>query len=384
MTKRRLKIAASIIGLLVLTAVITCVVLYALLVQTVTISNAAELANLPLNTWGKVDLRDSAICSDGSDYRIYVRRGETDNLLIHFSGGGAAWDAETASQPIEINNFSGYYFAYIWEILRATLGGIFQQDNPKNPFHNWSEIYLPYCTADFHIGTATINYSQSDGKTKTIHHNGRQNVTEALDWLYATFDNPTKLVISGESAGAFGSAFWTTTIAQHYSQSDVYHIGDGSYLESPQWNSIVDTIWQADTQTNLGFEVGDDLIGSTYLHYSQHSPPNVTYLHINTIYDEVLIWFNAKLNQVADSNDYHEIWSQGLRESIKQVDTSDLNYYYYLTNYGLNPEKLSTPHTSIGSPLFYEMEEDGVKLFEWVQKIVLENEHFSVGSQFLQ
>lgn len=231
---------------------------------------------------------------------------------------------------------------------------------------------------------ATINYSQPNGKTQTIHYNGRQNVTEALEWLYSTFDNPTKLVISGESAGAFGSAFWTPTIAQHYSQSDVYHIGDGSYLESPQWNSIVDTIWQADAQTNLGFEVKDDLIGSAYLHYSQRSPSNVTYLHINTIYDEVLIRFNAKLNQVADSNNYHAIWSQGLRESIKQVDTSDLNYYYYLTDYRLNPEKLSTPHTSIGSPLFYEMEADGVKLFEWVQKIVLENEHFSVGSQFIQ
>lgn len=384
MTKRRLKIAASIISLFILTIVIASVMLYALLVRTVTVSNAADLANLPLNTWGKVDLSDNAMCSDGSDYRIYVRRGESDNLLIHFSGGGVAWDAETAMQPIEINNFSGYYFAYIWEILRATLGGIFQQDNPKNPFHDWSEVYLPYCTADFHIGTATVNYSRRDGKTQIMHYNGRQNVIEALDWVYASFSNPATIVISGESAGAFGSAFWTPTIAQHYSQSDIYHIGDGSYLESPQWNIIVDNVWQADAKTNLGFEVGDDMIGSTYLHYSQQSPSNVTYLHINTIYDEVLMLFNAKLNQIEDSNNYHEIWSQRLREAMKLVDRSNLNYYYYLTDYGINPEKLTTPHTSIGSPLFYEMEQNGVKLFEWVQKIVLENEHFSVGSQFLQ
>ncbi|MBZ0283529.1 MAG: pectinacetylesterase family protein [Anaerolineae bacterium] len=384
MTKRKLKLAASIIGLLILIALIAVVVLYSILIRTTKISSSSDLANLPLNTWGRIDLSDKTVCSDGSDYRIYVRRGETDNLLIHFSGGGAAWDAETASHPIEVNNISGYYFAYIWEILRAVLGGIFQQDNPKNPFHNWNEVYIPYCTADFHIGAATVNYSLANGETQTIHHNGQQNVTEALDWVYTTFNNPGKLVISGESAGAFGSTFWTPSIAEHYAQSHIYHIGDGSYLESPRWNEIIETVWQADPENNLDFEVGDDLIGSAYLHYNQSSPANVTYLHINTVYDEVLIWFSAKLNEVTDYSNHAEIWSQGLRDSIRQVDTSDLNYYYYITDYGLNPEKPSTPHTSIGAPLFYEMEQDGVKLFEWVQKIVLENEHFSVGSQFLQ
>lgn len=385
MLKRLLKIGAVLIGLLILTAVIALVVMYGLLVRTTPVSMRDDLAKLPLNTWGQIELSDQTMCSDGSDYRMYIRRGESDNLLIHFAGGGASWNAETASNPIEVNNASGYYFAYIWDILRGILGGIFQQDNPDNPFHDWNEVYIPYCTADFHIGAATIEYPLSKGKIQRMHHNGRQNVTEALNWVYETFDRPEKLVITGESAGAFGSTFWAPIIAEHYGQSEVYHIGDGSYLESTEWNSIVERVWQADTVNQFSFTAEDDLIGGVYLQYSQNPAANkITYLHINTLYDEVLTWFNGQLNQITDDGSYGELWSRGLRDSMKRVDDSDLSYYYYLTDYGLKADTHTTPHTSLSFGLFYEIEEDGVKLFEWVRKIVLANEHFSVGSQFLQ
>ena len=156
-----------------------------------------------------VNLSDKTQCSDGSNYRIYVRRQASDNLLIHFAGGGMAWDARSAAKPITITDTNGFYFPAIWEIIRATIGGVFDANNPKNPFATWSEVYIPYCTGDFHIGNATITYPLENGKSLTIHHNGRQNVTEALDWVYSTFKNPPKLVwfpvkVQAHSALPFG------------------------------------------------------------------------------------------------------------------------------------------------------------------------------------
>lgn len=384
MLKRWLKRIFLAIGVLLVVFAVFIALLYSQLIHTVNVKDYPTYNDLPVGEWAKVDLSDETQCSDGSDYRIYTRRGESPNLLVHFVGGGACWDAETCSRPISVSSADGFYFPYIWEILRGILDGIFKRDNPNNPFRDWTVVYIPYCTADFHIGASTNTYTTDDGKSVTIHYNGRQNVTEALDWVYATFASPEKLVISGESAGAFGSTFWTPTIAAHYPNSDIYQIADGAYLESPLWKQIVDPIWKADWEQNFGFSMGDDLIGSTYQYYGQLALPNVTYLHINTLYDTVLIYFSTKLNGVTDIAAYRDVWSAGMRASMAANAAANPNYYSYITDFNQDKETGTTPHTSVSFELFYQIEQDGVHLYDWLRRIVIEGERFSVGSEFLQ
>src|SRR5690349_5487838 len=124
--------------------------------------------DLPFDGWAKIPLSDKTMCSDGSEYYMYARRGTIDNLIIHFSGGGASWNAETATHPITLSDGSGYYFANIWPIIQPLLGGIFQENEPNNPFKDWNIAYIPYCTADFHIGAAVQTYPLADGKTFTM------------------------------------------------------------------------------------------------------------------------------------------------------------------------------------------------------------------------
>jgi len=383
MLRRGLTVVFRCLSLVVLFVVGGGFLLYTTLTHAETIQTPVEFQELAPYVWARIDLSDQTQCSDGSDYRIYARRGESDNLLVHFVGGGAAWDAETSSNPITIDDMGdGFYFATIWDIVRVMLDGIFSTSNPDNPFHDWNVVYIPYCTADLHIGDAHLDYTLSDGKTFTLHHNGHQNITESLDWVFGTFESPEKLLISGESAGAFGSLFWTPTIAARYPDSEIYHLGDGSYLETPQWSHIVNQVWQADTE-KLGFEVRDDLIGGLYLQYAQTTAPTVTYLHLNTLYDETLMYFNAYLNDDFDVPDYYKVWSAGMRASMQAVDDSDLPYYYFLTDHNFSPEKLTTPHTSISFGLFYEMEEGGVRLSDWLRRIIIDGERFSVGSEFM-
>lgn len=381
--RKPLKIALSLISLLLIVLIVVGVGGYALITRISAVSAASRIDDLPLNEWTRIDLSDQTQCSDGSDYRIYARRGESENLLIHFAGGGMAWDARSASQPITLANTSGFYFPNIWEIIRATLDGIFKYDNPQNPFAGWNEVYIPYCTGDFHIGDTNITYTLDDGKEFTIRHNGRQNVTEALDWIYATFQQPPKLVVSGESAGAFGSTFWVPAIASHYAASDTYHLSDGAFLRAPNWESIVNDVWKAESQSRYGFTPNENLINSAYLRDLPPTAPRITYLQINTLYDGVLTYFDSVLNDATPDSTYAEAWSQAMRASIAEVAASGLDYNYYLTDYGLDPKTGATPHTSISASLFYGIEQDDVPLADWVRRIVIDGERFSVGTDFL-
>ncbi|MFD1908324.1 hypothetical protein ACFSQ7_36515 [Paenibacillus rhizoplanae] len=85
-------------------------------------------------------------------------------------------------------------------------------------------VYLPYSTGDFHIGNRTATYPREDSSTFTMRYNGRNNVRSSLDWIYANVAKPDKLLIAGESAGGFGSAFWAPEISNHYKDSEIFPI----------------------------------------------------------------------------------------------------------------------------------------------------------------
>lgn len=342
------------------------------------------LADLPPYEWQSIPLSSEAVCSDGTPYQIYARRGESENTIVHFSGGGACWDGETCSKPLTILSFDGFYMPRVYEALIALLAGIFQYQNAENPFSDWNVVYLPYCTADMHVGAATNEYTSPAGNTITIHHNGQQNVIEALDWIYANVESPEKLLISGESAGAWGSLMWVPTVAEHYEDSEVYHLADGAYLETDRWGEFVDEMWGADFENTFGFAPGTDIVGNAYLHYAQTTPPNVTHMHSNTVYDNVIIRFGREITGTLESDDaYPDLWSDGLRASTARNAASGLPYNFYLTDYDIDPVTGLTPHTFTSYALFYAVEEEDIPFVEWVRRIVFEGEALSVGVGFL-
>jgi hypothetical protein len=59
------------------------------------------------NDWYSVPLGGETICGDGSEYYILNRKGSSNNLIIHFSGGGACWDDKTCFAPITY--FSAFF-----------------------------------------------------------------------------------------------------------------------------------------------------------------------------------------------------------------------------------------------------------------------------------
>jgi hypothetical protein len=173
-------------------------------------------------TWG-------TRCGDGSSYAVQVRLAPAGaplgNVLIFMQGGGVCL-LESDCAGVSTG------------LLRATdntmpSGGIFSTNPVVNPtFHDWTLLFLPYCTQDLHIGGGTT----SSFPSRTVHRFGGVNVRAALRWLrdvlWTELDATTaqgfrpdelRVVLSGGSAGGFGTSYnyhyvldelgWTHTTA---------------------------------------------------------------------------------------------------------------------------------------------------------------------------
>ena len=142
-----------------------------------------------------------------TEFSVFYREGDMRKLAIFFDGGGACWDELTcigsalAGEPI--------YDTYVDETvadLNATRG-LADNSNPANPIAGYFQVFIPYCTADLHIGTRTTFYNY-DGFSWPINHTGRDNVAAALGWLVQKYQGkgaPRTVVIAGSSAGGYGA-----------------------------------------------------------------------------------------------------------------------------------------------------------------------------------
>ncbi|WP_238654791.1 pectinacetylesterase family protein [Paenibacillus piscarius] len=341
--------------------------------------------------WNKVRLGGNTLSSDGSEYFIWTKNGESNNWIIFFSGGGVSWDAKSAAHPIKLMNLlkgtdTGNYFPDIPFYMLTLLGGITDTGNPDNPFHGWNVAYLPYSTGDFHVGNRTVEYAREDGSRFTMRYNGRNNVQSSLDWIYANVEKPGKLLIAGESAGGFGSAFWAPTIAAHYKDAEIYQYSDSSYLRSDKWPGVVEQEWDAAFAQKFGYAPEADLIGSAFRANGRLMPAGTVLLQSYSVYDEILIHFQNNINDYTGPRDQKVIhaWSEEMRQSIASLSDAIPNYYYYLTDYGLDAAKGTTGHTFATRGTFYQAEQDGVKLVKWLGDAVNQHRPYSVGSSFLK
>jgi hypothetical protein len=147
---------------------------------------------------------------------------------VYFQGGGACWFGENCDLHLEPS-----YKPRVAEDEPQRYGGIFEFDNPANPFADYSVVMAPYCTGDVHLGNNVATYEapaaeDHEPHSLTIHHKGVVNAEAALDWTYRNFPDPKKIFVTGSSAGAIPSPYYAWRIADHYQQARIAHLGDGA------------------------------------------------------------------------------------------------------------------------------------------------------------
>lgn len=137
------------------------------------------------------------------------------DLLIYFQGGGACWEWVSCSGMFDTSVSPGEITGY---------RGVFDRNNPDNPFRNFAIVFVPYCTGDVHIGDVVRQYGNGPS-VRPVAHRGYRNVTAVFDWLEGRV-HPSRIVVSGASAGSYAALFYTPEVTYRFPGSRVVLLGD--------------------------------------------------------------------------------------------------------------------------------------------------------------
>lgn len=156
-------------------------------------------------------------------------------------------------------------------------------------------------------------------------------------------------------------------------------------LSSDRWIEILDTVWNAETKKNLGFQIGKDIFEDALIHRSDIVKRQIKYMHSNTLYDDVLTKFSAALNhKPINDNKFIDEWALAMRASMQRLSNADIDYHYFLTDWGHDPKKHATQHTVTTNEFYHKCTADGISYAEWLKRNVINDEKLSLGQQLLE
>ncbi|HTB77655.1 MAG TPA: hypothetical protein VK762_30635 [Polyangiaceae bacterium] len=208
-----------------------------------------------LTDYNPVCMANDAEGSIDTGIGVYIPSTWNNRVMFWFDGGGFCFDAASCANPsltpatiaadfvagvvpaapftfrksfnytddfLAAVNQTGGFDINLMAIQKPELGqGIFDHSNPAtpNPFANYLQIFVPYCTGDLHIGgsasapTHVDNANHLAGVARQpsgLTTAGLYNTTHAISWtmaqVQAQIGGASPLVaITGGSAGGFGS-----------------------------------------------------------------------------------------------------------------------------------------------------------------------------------
>ena len=303
--------------------------------------------------WQKISPAANTTCSDGSPYSFFVRQGDPNKLLVYFQGGGACWFRQNCDPQM-----SPSYSIQVGNIDRANFG-IFNLDNPDNPFKDHTTVFAPYCTADVHMGASDTVYPPvEEGQTDlVIRHQGRANVEAVLQWTYEHVPSPQSIFVTGSSAGAIPSPLYTALIADHYVNARIAQLGDGAggYRRTnndsrpdEQWGTF-DFITQEQGFANLRPETMT--YESLYIAAAQ-AHPDITFAEYDAAEDAVQKRF------LSMSGQKDVALQQAIEANHADIRREVGNFSSYIAG--------GNSHTILGRPEFYTLASNGVAIRDWV------------------
>lgn len=160
------------------------------------------------------------ICSRGTPWVFFVKRGTVNKTVMYYQGGGACWSHTTCTFPTHKVTTGP-------NDNPANAGGGFADLNdPRNPFRDWNAVFVPYCTGDVHWGDEVVEHRQGNLRV-TIHHKGYVNAQVAEKWAREHFVNPDQVFVTGSSAGSYGAIVNSLPLQEYvWPSSDFAVLGD--------------------------------------------------------------------------------------------------------------------------------------------------------------
>lgn len=138
------------------------------------------------------DPSSPARCLSGSQYMVSLHRGDPQKVMLYLEGGGACWDYTSCYNSIMAKP----------DANPVQIGGMLDTSNAANPFSDYSIIYASYCDGSVWSGDNDVNFT---GTTATTYFHGLANLSAAITLMKQNFINPDRIVVSGSSAGGYGT-----------------------------------------------------------------------------------------------------------------------------------------------------------------------------------
>lgn len=316
----------------------------------------------------------SPICSRGTPYAYWVKRGSEDGLhklLVYYQGGGACWDAATcaaATGAFDDDVTPG-------DNPANTTTGLGDLTNPNNPFANWNAVFISYCTGDIHWGDNKALYKSGPPfGNVSIQHKGFENAKVVEKWAREHFVNPDEVFVTGSSAGAYGAILHGIYLHDVFPASKFNVVGDAGNGVITQHFLTVD-IANWNIQPNIpSFIPGlnasvqtltiADLYGKAAAFYL---PRGSHFAQYTTAYDggsgSQTFFYNVMVNGILDNaNWWHSscAWNTQMKANdLAAAAEAPSNYRYYI-----GP---GSRHTIYGSNRVYTETHGGVPTFvDWL------------------
>jgi hypothetical protein len=294
-------------------------------------------------SWQQFQPGGKTRCARGDRYAFWLRHGDPNKLVVFFQGGGACADA--ASCRVGSPAFDDAVTADDDPAVFG--GGMLALDDERNPFRDWSFVFVPYCTGDLHTGDVRMDYSEV-----VIEHRGWRNTNAALSRAFREFPRPETVLVTGCSAGSTGAGFHAETILRRYPDAQVAEIGDSGADLLPRAYPLP---WSAKAHFPSFFRVGDTAWSpEQFVRRLAGAYPDATFARFNHVRDAELTALYLRYG--GDPADF-EPKLRAIERRLKRIP----NYRSYLA--------CGTDHCALPTSEFTTLTVDGVRLSDWVRDL---------------
>jgi len=313
---------------------------------------------------------------DGSEYHIYIKKGSVNCTCVFLSGGGVAWNEYTAARPVTGGKVAAGLPNYYWNNLRPFTQimnintGITEIGNQHNPFNDWNFIVITYATGDFHVGRNDFHYTAEDGTEQILYFHGYENFTEGMKAGTAFFPSPEKLLIAGDSAGAFAVPALTTPILEDYYPecTDVTVFSDSGQLNYKNWRRTAKEVWKTDPVFWEPLSSGNITV-DWYRQLHRIWGDRIRYLYAGSPRDYLLSSYlnDVLTHQYGTNAEVQEEYYREMQRMIRSLKEITPKFGMFLYNFrNLRWFLGGTVHTTVRHKRFYFLTRSGKTMADWL------------------
>ena len=351
-----------------------------------------NVESLPQRQWHKIYIPE-ATCAFGDPYCFHVRRGDPAKLLFYLEGGGASWDRESAKWPNTAETRDVFHHGPLFSVVAdsnpsessiqtGAWSGLLSTTE-ENPLSDWSMVIVPYATGDFHTGTADLRFTAADGSERVLHHHGYLNLQKVLHIVRDLFPSPSRLLICGESAGAYGVAAVSGDVMDTFPAcGDVTLLCD-SALMSHDWSATVRDIWQAPSHIADAVKTENFVVDwFRALHEKYGDTPR--YLYTCGSRDETLVTFGHYLDdgQFIQDETYCEMFRQALRKMCNELKAISPRFSLYIHDFEKERLAPGVKHCIFANGCYTAHAMNGITPLRWLAD-AMEDKLYHLGLELL-